>query len=516
MVALQKYFNICLIFLIAACYALMSYWTPTGLDDWMFMGEWNNVTAGKGFSLSSLYDFWATIRQGDNGRLSNTLIPIFLIYSPFKEVFPIFTGLFVALIIWLIARLAFNKPATPFFLLLSWTAVIFMLPWRNNIFVADYSINYIWTAGITLIFMIIVMRKEKQGWTLPWFLIALFLAFVAGLWHEGFALATLGGFLLYTLCSRKKFSIQWWTIGCFYAIVAVANYLCPGMLRRTGNELASLSPGTSWISLAVDFLPVLLLIILLVGLLLIPAGRKRIRECCRNPWFIIASGIVIAGSLLSLLFVHQPRSAFWPDLMAIVMLFILTKPIWLRIYSSFFKYFIILLLFCLIAMTTGFALTEQHAYHQEAKLIIEKMSESPSGTVYYDLKTPSRSTAVALKVPTHDLWVTSYTYEALKNFNHKRFPAVVPAALGAQNWREALIAFGINPDWYRVGDGFLGPYEAANEPDVPTLSVTLDSGEEVEAAGMLLPFLSPDGIPFVYLKIYGVPSDEIKDFRILR
>lgn len=515
MASLQKYCSICLLILIAAVYALMSFWTPTGLDDWMFMGEWNNVTAGKGFSFSSLYDFWATIRQGDNGRLSNTLIPVFLIYSPFRELFPIVTGLFVALIIWIETRLAFNKHLTPFFFLLSWSAVIFLLPWRNNLFVADYSINYIWTAGITLLFMLLVMREEKRGWTLPWFIGAMFMALIAGLWHEGFALATLGGFLLYSLIAKKKFSIQWWTIGCFYAIVAVANYLCPGMLLRTGNELASLSPGTSWMSLAVDFMPVLLLVILLVGFLLFSAGRKRIHECCRNSWFIIASGIVIAGTLLSLLFVHQPRSAFWPDLMAIVMFFILTNPIWVRIYSSFFKYFIILLLLCLVAMTMGFALTEQYAYHQEAKLIIEEMGESSSGTVYYDLKTPSANTAVALKVPTHDLWVTSYTYEALQNFNRKPFPAVVPAVLGAQNWRDALIALPSDPDWYRVGEDFVGPFAAANGPGVVTLSLTLNSGEEIEAAGMILPFISPDGLPLAYLKIYGVAAPEIKGFQIL-
>lgn len=515
MVLLQKYLNICLLIFIAALYALMSYWTPVGLDDWMFMGEWHNLTTDNSFSFSKLYNFWLTIREVDNGRLSNTLVPVFLIYSPFKEIFPIITGLFVALIIWLVSRLAFNKSGAPFFTLLVWTTVILLLPWRNNLFVADYSINYLWTAGITLVFMSIVMRRENLGWTFPWFITAMFLALSAGLWHEGFALSTIGGFLLYSLSTKRKFSVQWWLIGCFYALVALANYLCPGMLTRTRNELAALGPGFSWAAITIDFLPVLLLIILFVGLLLFPAGRRKITECSRNPWFFITPGIVITGSLLSILFVHQPRSAFWPDLMAIVMLFILTESLWVRIYKSFYKYFFLLLLLCIAGVTMGSALVEQYAYHREAKVILDKMSQSNSGSIYYDLKTPSKNTILALKMPSHSLWVTPYTYKALRNFNHKRFPAVVPAFLGDKNWRDFLTPLALNSEWNGAGDGFISQYELPDEPEVATLSVILNSGEEVEAAGMLLPYLSPDGTPLVYLKIYGIPSDKIKGFRIL-
>lgn len=507
--------NSFLLLLIAAAYALMSFWTPYGLDDWTFMAEWRDVNGDAGASPTACYNFWADIRLVDNGRLSNTLIPLFLLFSPWKELFPVITGCFVAFLIWGVARLSFpGRRISLLPLLLSWACVVFLLPWRNSLFIADYSINYIWSAAITMLFMLVVMRGEKKGWPPLLFALSLLLALIAGLWHEGFALATLGGFLLYTIFSRRRFAFQWWTVGIFYAGVTIVNFLCPGMLERADNEFGILGLGASLFTMIADFLPVILLALLIVGLSFSRSGRKRLRECRENPWFMIGIGIIVVGVLLSVLFVHQPRSAFWPDLMAIVLCIMLSEPLWSKVFSSSFRWYVGILLLSVALLPMIFAITEQYEYFKEAKTVEEKMEISPEGTVYHDLRSPSLATNLALRMPSHSLWATPYHYQALTNHTLKPFVAVVPTSFAENNWLDIAEPVKGDREFMRVGESIVLPFETDQKPEVVPLSVGLRSGVEVATAGMLLPFMSAEGIPYTYLQIYHVPVPEIASIKI--
>lgn len=496
-----------ILLLIAFLYALMSYWTPLAYDDWMFMAVWRDVNGDRPLSLTALYDFWREIRQYDNGRIANTLAPLSSMISPWKELFPVITGILAAGIIAFTSFFSFRK-VSAFFLSICWVAVFFLLPWRNSIFVADYSLNYIWAAVITMAFMLYVVKCEKTGWNIYNFLLVLILAFLAGGWHEGFAVSTLAGFFIYTLVKRK-FSAQWYITGIFYAAVTIAFYLCPGMLLRTETQLGVKMTGGNLIKLCFDFLPLILLAGLILITALVPSLRRLLRQAWQNCWFVIGLGIVIVGTLLSVLFTHFPRSAFWPDLNAIIMIFILTKPIWEKLAKSAFGSYVALLSIgaCLVPMT--YALVWQRKLWQESEVILSKMQKSESGTVYHDIIKSSDVPPLTLKLTNFPAWVTDFHYTTLREYYGKPFVAVVPSMLEKAEISKDGIRLEGNANAVKIGDSIILPYKTET-PETKEVDLKLMDGSEIAAECLSLPYLSPYGQPLTLLEIYGVPVFEIK------
>ena len=492
-----------LLVVIAIIYTFLSYYTPTGLDDWAFLAEWRQQIGDRGLSLSSLYDFWSNIRLYDNGRFSNTFLPMFLLYSPWKELFPIITGISGALIVFFLSRFAFPERKLSFYsLCIAWPAVVFLLPWRNFLFVADYSINYIWTAAITMAFICYVLVCEKNGWTLWRLIVGLFFAFIAGGWHEGFSLATVSGLLLYTLTRRDgRFSLQWWLLGVFYGGIAVANYYCPGMLDRTGKEIGNVSKGMSVASLVVDFIPVILAMIAISVYALVPKLRRGLRRAWNQPLFVISAGVVVVGVLMSLLFVHQPRSAFWPDIMALVMVLILTRKIWERIATSSFKIYVESILLSVGFLPMVFALKEQYNLYLEAQEIESKMAASENGTVYHDLYQPGAKQMLALKIPSVSLWNTAFNYEAMKRYTGKSYATILPTELSNSNLYRNADKIAGDGDFIRVGNFLLASTRLSKEPEILPFTFTLKNGQVQSFLILSLPFHSPTSQEYTYLRL---------------
>ena len=497
--------------LIVVVYGMLSALTPFAYDDWIFMAEWRDVNGDKSLGVSTLYEFWKDIRLYDNGRLANTFAPLFSMFSPWKELFPLVTGILVAAIIYIAAFMAFSpKKVSAFILSLVWIPIIYLLPWRNSLFVADYSLNYIWAAAITLFFMLAVVRCEKTGWTVFNFFPVLFLAFLAGGWHEGFAVPALCGFLVYTLRRRFKFSYQWYVTGIFYAAVTFLFLFCPGILDRSARQVGVANIGQSYFKIFVDFIPVIFLILLSAATALIPSLRKYLKSAWDNVWFVIGSGIVAAGVLLSLLFTHQPRSAFWPDLMAIVMIFILTRPVWTSLDASRFKGYLLCLALAVALIPMAYAIKWQYLLYEEDKIIHSKMEASESGTVYHDILTGADIPLVTLKMPNYPAWVTDFHYHALKEFTGKPYPAVLPLAL--QRYKSFSNAEPLqgNAGALKADNSIVVPGNLFGQPKTIEMDLLLTDGEEVTAAGLALPFVSSDNSEITYIFVYGFPVEDIK------
>lgn len=508
-----------LLILIAACYGLLCYWTPLAYDDWVFMAEWKGVNGDTPLSISGLWNFWRQIREYDNGRLANTLSPLSTMFSPWKDLFPWITGILAAFIVAAATIFSFGRKSllSPFCIAMVWMAVFFLLPWRNALFVADYSLNYIWASAVTLAFMSMVVVCERRGWNIYSFILVLILAFLAGGWHEGFAVATLAGFFLYTLVrlftcqpGTRGFSIQWYLIGCFYAAVTCAFFFCPGMLLRTGAQLGVVDKSLNWIKLLFDVLPVIFLFFVVILFLIVPSLRSLLRDAWKNKWFVIGAGIVAVGTLLSLLFRHQPRSAFWPDLMAIVMLFILTRPVWTRIgrRSSIRVYVTILgIASCLVPLF--FIFSWQSELFKESEAILQEMEESESGTVYHDIIKGTDLPPITLKMTNHPAWVTDFHFHGLKEFTGKPYPAVVPTILGDESAYANGVLLAGNAHALLINNAIVLPYETP-KPATIGMELQLKDGTEAEAFGLQLPFRTPMGAVYTYILPYGdVPYGEI-------
>lgn len=521
----------CILILIAVLYALMSYWTPTALDDWSFMAEWRDVNGDSSLSATALFDFWKDIRLYDNGRLSNTFVPVALLYSPWKELFPIFTGILVALIVAFATYFSFgffgsNDPKavrsegqlwfSPLKVTALWAAILYMLPWRNRIFVTDYSLNYIWAAAVSMLFMAVVTACEKRGWSIWRFVFCLVLAFFAGGWHEGFAVATLAGFMLFTIVRWGNFSAQWYIIGVFYAAVTAAFCICPGLLDRSSREFGEADLGFSLFKICIDFLPVTMLCGGLIIMALVPAMRKYVSKTWQNPWFVIGSGITIAGIALSLLFTHQPRSAFWPDLMAVVMIFILTRPLWNKLAESSANLYLSILglVVCLVPMV--YSLVWQKTLSDESEIILGKMENSESGTVFHDVISKSEIPAHTLRITSQGVWTTEFHYEALSNYFQKPYIAVIPTELegiGLSELKEGKfeqINFDIGKA-YKVGEAIVLPFALPRQ--TLSIEVTLQDGAHTDAIAFLLPFMSNSGDAMTYVCVYNLSASEIKSLK---
>lgn len=518
-----------ILILIAVLYALMCSLTPLALDDWSFMAAWQEVNGDKPLSLSTLIDFWKEIRLYDNGRLANTLSPLSTMFSPWKDLFPVVTGLMVSLIVAFTAYFSFSTPIksshgsltsfryqwlAPLKLSLVWMAIFFMLPWRNGLFIADYSLNYIWTCAITMTFMALVINCENSHWSVLTFILSLVLAFFAGAWHEGFAVATLAGFLLYTIIrgigrDGKRFSVQWYLIGVFYAAVTLTFCLSPGLLHRSSKEFAMAPLGSNIFKLFFDFLPVLLCLLLLFLNWVLPGFRKYIWEAWRNPLFVIASGISFTGILLSLLFTHQPRSAFWPDIMAIIMIMILTRPLWNKLtVSRFNPYFTVLAISCCLVPMV-YILVWQRKLLSESDSIIADMRSSESGTVFKDIIRAEDLPFITMKMTNQGAWITEFHYSSLGKYFNKPYPAVVPANL--ENINIDILERTSDSEVIKSGDSFLIPH-AVDISTIP-LEVTLNNGKQIEAIALMLPFMPSDGTPMTYINIYKIPTADISEIK---
>lgn len=97
--------------LVALCagtvWGLMQYFTPVMVDDLVFVAQYLAANDGDGsFSLDALRRFALYNRLHDNFRIANMLAPFSTVISPWKELFPVFTGLAGAAMLWLSARLA--------------------------------------------------------------------------------------------------------------------------------------------------------------------------------------------------------------------------------------------------------------------------------------------------------------------------------------------------------------------------------------------------------------------------
>ena len=497
--------------LVAITYTFLSYFTPLAYDDWMFMSVWNEVNGNKPLSLSTLYDFWKEIRLYDNGRLANTVAPLSTLFSPWKEIFPYITGLFVSGIIYFTSRLAFYKEkVSAFYLSIVWLGVMFFLPWRNSLFVADYSLNYIWAAVFTLVFMVAIVGFERQGWTIGKFILALMLAIIAGGWHEGFALPTLCGFAILTIKKGFRFSVKWYLIGIFYAAVALAFLYCPGIIDRSQRQLGVPNIGQSYIKMAFDFLPVIFIAVIIALTSILPPLRKFLRAAWDNSWFVIGIGIVLGGTLLSLLFTHQPRSAFWPDLMAIVMLFIITGPIWIRLRKSRFSIYITLLSLTACMVPIVFAITWQYRLYMESETILDKMDISPSGTVYHDIIKGSDIPIYTLKMTNHPAWVTDFHYNSIREFNGKPYPAVLPSAFQPIPPETEWQPLEGNAGAFKTKDVIFIPEALYDKAMTMPVELSLKSGEETSAASLFLPFKTTEGYVMTYIVVYGISVDEIE------
>lgn len=510
---IDNYCYLLLLMTVGVLYSLMSYFTPLQIDDYTFMGVYKDNNGGSlDFSLSAVWDYIMEIRQLDNSRMSNIMAPFSSLFAPWKYIFPWLTGFLCSLIIWEISKIAGlfrNKFISSAFI---WLAIVLFLPWRGFIFVRDFSLNYIYPSALALGFVMSLIEGEERGWTGLRVSLVVLLGFLSASWHEGFSFTVLGGLLLWTALKKGKVSKVWWIILVFYAVIASVFAFSPGMINRGVKELKVGMP-----IVPVKLIADISLCVVMIGLyaiwLIAKNGRKRMKSLAGNPYFVIFTCAALLGVALSLILNHTARTAFWPELCAIVSLSIAIKYLIEEKHNaSNKKYNWLILAACVVyvlCVAHGIhSIIWEHKYYVEDKCLISKI-EKGEGQFFYDIIMPEEIPATTLYFPARSSWITSFHYICLENFYNRRI-GVFPKSL--ENIDENMVEnISGTLSLKRSGNAlFTDISKIENEEHVLYINVTTKDGKELKGQPTFVRiFKTKKGDKFVYVKPHNLNAADI-------
>lgn len=473
--------------------ALMSLFTPLQLDDYQFIGVWHELTGGSdSFSWGTWADFIDTIRRNDNMRLSNVLSPISTLFNPWRSLFPWLSGLIYALVIVMSMKLGGVTRQRGFWAAVTWALMVLFLPWRNQLFVRDYMLNYLWSAGATLFAVILALRTlERRG-----FLPALIMAVIAGWWHEGFALPVVAGMAVLTVLRRFHTGWRWLTVMTVYGVVGLGVFICPGMIARISLEFTT-EPALSAIGRRIISLSLVGLAVC-VSLVYVFMRHRRIFS---SPAFVVIFTAMIVSTIIALSARPSDRTTFFPELCAIIVLLTVFSPVSVKPRLAAVAGTVT---WALCTAQGIWAVTWQHRLFVENGKIMA-LFDGKAGTVFYDTILPEEVPFSTLKFPARTLWLEPFAYRCLDNVLEGEGAVVVPTDL-----REASDSMSVRLPGdlgvRRTGNALWLPGDA-DEPEA--VSVTMSDGSVQKIISITHRFVTERGDSLIYLKILNTPVPDI-------
>lgn len=512
---------------IAAVYTVVQWRYPLIFDDLGFMTLYRDMAGNDSFSLKAIAKYYDWIRIHDNGRLANLLAPFSTLFTPFRELFPLLSGIFVALIIALTRKMAGfrHSPSSPLFpLSLAWILILLFLPWRDFIFSADFALNYIWGGAITLSFLYLIVRKELRGWSPRAFLWMIPLATIAGGWHEGFTVPAVIGLAVWTAFRRGKMTAFFFVLIATYAISAFIFLYCPGTSSRFGSYIFSGWPSITDIKFIWQISPFIILLISAVSALAWRSRRSGLwREFFRNPFCWIGIGIIISAYGIDIMLNATPRAYLWPGIFCIILSLALLLPIFQWILSEKASYFIAVAFIALCSLQNVAVIYWMDRYRRENDTIVGQLQRQKVGTVFHDVIQPWDLPPYTLNIPPRTLWTSTTNYGYLQRYYDGQFIGVVPEALAKADISTGVPLKG-NLNARRLDGHIVAPYQwASGAPDnivrpyYVELQYTDHNGRHqaeavLETAFITLPFKHFDGqVKSDTLMYYRLHPSDIPD-----
>lgn len=510
---------ILILLFITIVYALYSYFVPFQWDDLTFAStyvEFNNGSTN--FNLSTLIDLYSHSRAVEAGRISNLGTPFMVLFFPHWLSAGII-GLVVAGIIRIIAGLSMpghRISSSKIFLI--WFLVIILFPWRDALMVKAYSLNYLVAALAILLVVKSFLSTDwiKQRNIISAILLGIF-AFIAGAIHEGFTLPTLCGICLYAATRRFNLCWQQW----FLIIGLIAGVIC----ILTGNYHQSrIADEVHFTFGADDMLKNLILLcsgLILVGLssflmIATPRYRHSFISLIHSQWILFV-GIAIAGYCMSLFVKPSPRVGTCSQLFSIIALLYMWRQYPPRLISLVYHNNRLRTIATGLIATFCFAhiitvISWQKRLYDEAEYIYNALSESPTGTIYYDIIPRDAAPIITLRACTDRTWIEPFQYYVIDisifNNQHKN-AAVVPTKLSQSAANSKLLE---GTARLSMTDGVL----TSDNLDLQRINGTLQLLLSTDTSPipqiydcLSLKYISPDG-PKIYIHPYKLDGNIIK------
>jgi len=418
---------------IAVIYGIFSYLTPYQYEDYALLGGYLSYNGGDyGFDWGAYLDMYREMRELDNGRLANILDLMVVLCMP-KWIFAILTGLATAgMFCFLTVFIRRSQPRTSQFAVLAilWAVSMVAFPWRDNILVPDYSLNYIFASFFNLWFLRIITSVRHEH-NLTDLIGGCTAALIAGAFHEGFSIPVTLGLLGYAILHRNTLNPSWWILLTVYISGTAFIMTSPGIWLRANREIATISPyGWQHILLFIVPLASIALVTTLCAYL-IPSIKRRIGYLLHSQIFIVSLTAMTVSMAMCLLLHANPRNGWLPEIMAAIVLGSLCiRFIPPRITNSTATAIASAIIFIATCIFMANVLKWQYFFFRQDQEIHALISESPDGTVYYDVYPPEQLPLTALFQPAHATWTHSFQMAALNQGAHKHpFISVVPTAL---------------------------------------------------------------------------------------
>lgn len=503
---------------IAAVYTVFSFMVPPAVDDIMYITRWNRATGYGEFSLKGFFSFIKNSRIIDNFRIANFFNPLFLIFHPFKDLFPFLNAVMVAAMVYLSARISsiglrLSGVARCLLLTFTWVLMIVFVPWEY-IFILDYSFNYIWATAISLGFLLSffgLLRSNSGKWQLG---VCLFLAVVAGGWHEGFALSTFCGICLFILSRKGKLPLKFYIALALFAASAVFFGWSPGIRNRVADTMGGFNFNNSvWVALII-----LILAAYVLFLLTFARGRRLLGRCFKSPVMTVGTGIIVSGCLLSILTDNSDRCYFWANVAAITMLVYLLIRSGFKPLKKRWKILACCILYGLCVAQSVFTICVQAELKKENDIMMKALADSEVGMVYHDIKLPEKVPFLCFNMPvTHLTWQSSWQYLTLLLYHKKPFMSIVPTEFRVIE-ASGLKPLGRNSDFFYYRDYLLSESRKILEkvyfhylPFAVDMDLKYQDGRSATIEVLAYPFITqkatPDGtlLPPDTLLYYKLP-----------
>lgn len=473
--------------------ALWSFYMPYALDSHMFEAIMLQYCPD-GFTSEGFGNYFDALRGSDNMRWGNLLAPVLSLWCP-KWVFALLSGAAAGIMLYSSERLcrleASTAPSVGMQMLLLWCIIIF-LPWRNNILVPVYTLNYTIPAGIALVALYLSCRSGiyPKAW-------ALLLGITAAAGHEGIGLPC-GIGALALLMQRKLAGRGVAMTGIVMALTATASIFLSGLSSRATDELSQAAIVVSPIHWAANNCLSIALIAASIGEM---TKSKSITVFFNGlcPVTLFFGATALAGTALSAVVSGTPRTAFWPQLCAVICLGSIFHLSIQRIVKNRLFIFGSATLFIIIAYTVWHGIRETARKYTAA---IEMIACNPFRTAYIDTPDSWQKNVFELNLVPRGLFRERYTYRALTERYPGNSPAILPPAFAdtpLPSASDSLIAVGDGAFLYRPSDTALAAC---------ILKLQTTRGRSAEY--LSLPYTRPDSTRATALLPISRPYDDEK------
>lgn len=446
---------------IAALYAVMQWRYPFIFDDIGFTNLYRDKAGTDNLSLSALADYYSWIRSNDNGRLANLFAPFATVFTPTRQIFPLITGCLMAAIVALVQKISQFRCHCPVPLLslaAAWALLLLLLPWRDFIFSADFALNYIWGAAITLFFIYSIVKNESGGWTVKSVACMLPLSVVAGAWHEGFVAPSAIGLLLWAAARRGKMSSRFYIMCGLYVIAALIFLYCPGTAGRFSAYIHSQWPDITDPYFIWEISPLIILVCSAISSLLTRERSTIWTDIFRDPFCWIGAGVIVAGYGIAIMLNATPRAYLWPGVMAITLAMSLLIPLLHACLSPLFRRAMAIILLVLCSLQSIATIYWTDRYRKEYDCILGQIIRQNGGTVFHDVMQPWDLPAYTLFIPPRTVWTSATNYLYIHQMADYQFVGVIPDTLKRAGLSEG-IPLGGNLNARKVNGHIVAPYQ---------------------------------------------------------